>query len=120
MTTYPSPAASDIGQLRSALISAHKESPIRVNADRVQAACEFLDTLPDSIPTPLMVIALDGELCFIWEQGQKCLVVVPEGPALRYSAEFGSERRNGRERFERIVLPPVVAEILDAFRRQDA
>lgn len=103
------------------LVRAHLESPIRVSEERVRAALDLLDVLPEICPAPDIRVGLDGELAFLWEQGAKTLVVLPEVNGwVKFGVEFGRERRDHREPFIYPKLPLVLSEILDTFVRCDA
>jgi hypothetical protein len=103
------------------LLRAHIESPIRVTADRTRAALELLDACPANIPAPEVRVSLEGELALLWEQDQKMLAVRAEPDGwIKFGVAFGNERREGLERFHYPTLPPVLSEILSAFKRVDA
>ena len=80
----------------------------------------FLDILPAAaILQPRLILALDGEIALMWEQDERCLVVVPEDGTVRYVAQFGREERKGREAFS-VGVPSPVREILaQGFSRSD-
>lgn len=106
------PKLSSVGDI----IRRHTAHPILVTADRTRAALALIDMVPDNVPAPKVIVALDGELGLLWEQGTKFLLLIPQPDGdLRYVAEFGRERAQGKHPFL-LAMPVVVQEILDAFR----
>ncbi len=106
------PKLSSVGDL----MRHHTTSPGLVTADRTRAALALIDMVPDDVPAPRVIIAVDGEVGLLWEHGSKFLLVIPQVDGdLRYVAEFGRERAQGKHTFL-LAMPVVVREILDAFR----
>jgi hypothetical protein len=110
-----------VDDLRVAVLKHHADSPIRVTEERAERALAFLDLLPAAtLEAPRIVVALDGEIALMWEQHDRCLVVVPEDGWIRFVVQFGREERKGRERFS-FAVPTVVREILtQGFPRRDS
>jgi hypothetical protein len=113
-TNYP--ITSDL--LRPEIVRNHMALPLLVSEEHARATLRFADLLAPDVPVPLVIVTGDGEIGLYWSEGVKSLVIVPEecGKQIRYIAEFGRERRQGRAPYS-AVMPTLVSEILDAFSR---
>jgi hypothetical protein len=110
-----------VGPLQRALILAHQDSPLRVNADRTRAALELLDVLSDDTPAPELTVAIDGELTVYWQRGDNTLAIIPQVNGwLKVGAHYGREFREEVIPFFYPQLPDVVRQLLMVFVRCDA
>jgi hypothetical protein len=87
--------------------------------DRLLVALQFLDALPTTAATPMSGFQ-DGEIGFWWENQAETmsLLVVPRRDTLRFTAEFGRERKHGLVKFDGESLPVIVSELIGAFSRR--
>jgi hypothetical protein len=118
MIPHATPAALALGFLGHNLARVYRHP--RHNLDQFAAALSFLDLVPLDVATPMAGVNGHGQAFFWWEDGDMSLAVIPDEDGISFLASFGREERRGRERFNGLVLPVLLTELLHVFKRVDA
>jgi hypothetical protein len=100
----------------------HHGNGSRYSEEQFQASLLLLELIPLELATPVAGVNDRGEVFFCWEHHERpmTLALVAEPDAIRFSAEFGRLYRQGREKFNGLVLPVTITELVSSFPRCDA
>ena len=82
----------------------HKAGAARgmfVSPDAFSRTIEFLNSLPDDIPLPAVVVESENEIGLDWDEGSRRVVslTIRDTPMVGYAALFGAEPMHGRTPF---------------------